>query len=90
LLALEDKCNELSPWTRQDITRQAWRKQLNDASCAWAIDCVMQLGPSADDISLEEEANEDPYTNPTKKQKVEPSSGTSLASIISSTKASKV
>lgn len=86
LLALEDKCNELSPWTRQDITRQAWRKQLNDASCAWAIDCVMQLGPSADDISLEEEANEDPYTNPTKKQKVEPSSGTSLASIISSTK----
>jgi len=89
LFALEEKCNDLSPWTRQDMTREAWRKQLSDASCAWAIDCVMQLGPSADTSPQEDDPSEDQYglTSPTKKQKVEPaSSGTSLANIVNTIK----
>lgn len=48
LLEMEDKCNDLSPWKRHDITRDEWRKQLSDASVAWTQDCSMQLGPSAD------------------------------------------
>ncbi|KAL7541018.1 hypothetical protein ACHAXR_010562 [Thalassiosira sp. AJA248-18] len=87
LFALETKCNNLSPWTRQDISREAWRKQLSDASCAWAVDCVMQLGPSANANSPVEDANEDPYAiTPSKKQKVEPISGTSFANIVTTIK----
>lgn len=80
LIAFEKKCNDLSPWAREDITREAWRKQLSDASCAWAIDCVMQLGRSADDIAGEDGGDE--QLSPTKKQKIEPVSGTSLMSIV--------
>lgn len=92
LLELEEKCNNLSPWARQDIARGAWRKQLTDASCAWAIGCVMQLGPSADESAQEDDASENPYaltydTSPTKKQKIDSeSSGTSLTNIVNSMK----
>jgi len=80
LLSLEDKCNDLSPWAREDMTRMAWRKQLSDASCAWAIDCVLQLGPPVD----EEDSNEgNAQTSPFKKQKVDP---VSLSSIVTTVK----
>lgn len=81
VLALEQKCNELSPWDREDISRQAWRKQLSDTSCAWAIDCVMQLGPSD-----EPNQDSDSLTSPIKKQKVEPASGISVASMVATVK----
>ncbi len=70
LTALEKTCNNLSPWEREDITCKAWHKQLSDASCAWAIDCVMQMGPSAD----EEDSNDgkDSHTSPYKKHYIEP------------------
>lgn len=86
LSALEERCNDLSPWTNQSITREAWRKQLSEASCAWAIDCVMQLGPSAD----EEDSNDgdSALTSPAKKQKIEVASGTSLANIVTTIKLS--
>ena len=48
LLEMEEKCNDLSPWRREDTTRQEWRKQLSDVSVAWTQDCQMQLGPSAE------------------------------------------
>jgi len=88
LLSLEEKCDQLSPWTRNDLTRKAWRKQLSDASYAWAIDCVMQLGPSADTSQQDKYSseNEDALSNPSKKQKVSSASGTSLANIISTLK----
>jgi len=88
LFGLEEKCNELSPWTRQDLTRKAWRKQLRDASCAWVIDCVMQLGPSVDTPEKEDVSSKDNYAflSPTKKQKVELESGTPLSDIISTFK----
>lgn len=88
LFSLEKKCNDLTPWTRQDITREAWRKRLSDASCAWAIDCMMQLGPSADDKGSNGESNALTSPSPTKKQKVEPASGTSLANIVNTVKVS--
>lgn len=90
LSALEEKCNELSPWTREDMTREDWRNQLTDASCAWAIDCVMQLGPSTDTSQPDEDSSKDQsaYESPNKKPKVEVSSGTSLASIIATLKVS--
>jgi hypothetical protein len=82
LTALEKKCNDLSPWDREDITREAWLKQMSDASCAWAIDCVMQMGPSADD----EVSNDSNDTSPNKKQKSEPISGTSYANLVTTIK----
>ena len=86
LIALEKKCNDLSPWEREDITREAWRKQLSDASCAWAIDCVMQMGPSAD----EEDSNDgnDSNTSPYKKHYAEPTSGSSYANLVTTVKVS--
>jgi hypothetical protein len=84
LTALEKKCNDLSPWEREDITREGWRKQLNDASCAWAIDCVMQMGPSAD----EEDSNDgnDSNTSPYKKHYAEQISGSSYANLVTTVK----
>jgi len=84
LTALEKKCNDLSPWEREDITREAWRKQLSDASCAWAIDCVMQMGPSAD----EEDSNDgnDSNTSPYKKNYAEPTPGSSYANLVTTVK----
>lgn len=81
LLSLEQKCNDLSPWDREDVTRGAWRKQLSDASDAWAIDCVMQLGPSVDLVE-----DNDSLTSPVKKQKVELTSGVSVANLIATVK----
>ena len=83
LIALEKKCNDLAPAERHDITCEAWRKQLSDASCAWAIDCVMQLGPSADD---EKSNGCDESETPSKKQKVEPTSGSSYANLVTTVK----
>jgi hypothetical protein len=82
LIALEKKCNDLSSWDREDITREAWLKQMSDASCAWAIDCVMQMGPSAD----EEDSNDADDSCPNKKQKTEPISGTSYANLVTTIK----
>lgn len=84
LLGLEERCNDLSPWARLDITREAWRRQLSDASCAWAVNCVMKLGPSADTLQ-EKDSSESLHTviNPTKKQKVDSvSSRTSHANVV--------
>ena len=73
LLELEAMCHELSPWRRKDMAREAWRKQLSDASTKWAKECVMKIGPSCD-----ERANESPNKDgnnesqsPTKKQRVD-------------------
>jgi hypothetical protein len=62
------KCNGFSPWTRQYITREASSKQFSDASCAWAIEYVMQLSPSADTSPQEDDSSKDQYalTSPTK------------------------
>ncbi len=83
LLSLEQKCNDLSPWDREDVTRGAWRKQLSDASYAWAADCVMQLGPSVDSNE-----DNDSLTSPIKKQKFETTSGASIAGVIATVKVS--
>lgn len=86
LLGLETKCNNLVGWTRQDISRADWRKQLSEASDGWAIDCAMQLGPSAGDSpQADDTAGEQ---SPTKRQKTETASGTSLASLVTSIKVS--
>lgn len=81
LLALEQKCNDLSPWDREDVARGAWRKQLSDASYAWAADCMMHLGPSVDSNE-----DNDSLTSPIKKQKKESISGVSIASLITTVK----
>ncbi|KAL7437218.1 hypothetical protein ACHAXM_005517 [Skeletonema potamos] len=80
LLEMEDKCNDLSPWKRNDATRDEWRKQLSDASVAWAQDCLMQLGPSAD---YDDEATS---PSPNKSQRTE-SLKMSHANIVASIKA---
>jgi len=80
LLEMEDKCNDLSPWKRNDATREEWRKQLSDASVAWAQDCLMQLGPSAD---YDDEATS---PSPNKSQRTE-SLKMSHANIVASIKA---
>lgn len=84
LLTLEGKCNDLSPWANQSTTREIWRKKLSEASCAWAIDCVMQLGPSADAEDADEDGNV--LATPAKKQKVELASGSTLANIVNTIK----
>ena len=86
LFALEKKCNDLSPLERQE--REAWRKQLSDASCAWAIDCVMKLGPAAKEEKSTDGSDTLADPSPAKKQKIEPSSGTSLANIVNTVKVS--
>jgi len=89
LFALEKKCNDLSPWSRQDITREAWRKQLSDASFAWAIDCEMQLGPLADNKKSSSEGSNSTSPSPAKKRKVDPAaSKESLNKIITTVKVS--
>ncbi|KAL7553348.1 hypothetical protein ACHAWF_016624 [Thalassiosira exigua] len=87
LLDLEDKCNNLSPWSRQDITRKAWRKKLSETSSAWVEGCALQLGPSEDMLSHDgSKADTVSTQRATKKQKVERASVTSIASIVATLK----
>lgn len=91
LLDAEETCNDLSPWRRDDISREAWRKQLTDASSTWINECVMQLGPSADDPSSgspnNKSADGDDFSPMTKKQKYDDRRPI-LASVVSTLRAS--
>eukprot|EP00804_Cyclotella_cryptica_P025350 CCRYP_012458-RA/>CCRYP_012458-RA protein AED:0.01 eAED:0.01 QI:2197/1/1/1/1/1/3/103/880 len=73
LLEIEDRCNDLSPWRREDITRDVWRKQLSDASTSWANECVMFLGPSCDESPKDRNGKNDVSEGPTlsKKQRLD-------------------
>ena len=73
LLELEAMCHELSPWRRKDIDREAWRKQLSDASTKWAKECVMRIGPSSDEKPKESPVKDgnSESQSPTKKQRVD-------------------
>jgi hypothetical protein len=84
LTALEEKCNDLSPWKRENITCKAWRKQLSDASCTWAIDCVMQMGLLADEKDSNDGNNS--HMSPYKKHYVESISGSSYVNLFTTIK----
>ncbi|KAL7522817.1 hypothetical protein ACHAWX_007527 [Stephanocyclus meneghinianus] len=73
LLEMEDRCNELSPWRREDITRDVWRRQLSDACTRWAKECVMSLGPSCDESPKERSGKDDENEGPApvKKQRLD-------------------
>ena len=68
-LSMEELCNTLSPWRREDMSREVWRTQLSDVSVNWAKDCVMQLGPAPKEEKEKGGDGEEP--SPSKKQKVD-------------------
>lgn len=72
LLEMEAMCDELSPWKRSDMTRDAWRKQLSDVSTNFARECEMKLGPSPKE-TVKENANDgdSEKQSPAKKPRVD-------------------
>jgi hypothetical protein len=71
LLEMEAMCNELSPWRREDMTRETWRKQLSEVSANWAKECTMKLGPSPKEPTESSSATEGDGESPSKKQRVD-------------------
>jgi histone H1/5 len=73
LLEMEVMCNELSPWRREDMTRDAWRKQLSEVSSNWAKECTLKLGPSPKEPAESSTATDkdSESQSPSKKQKVD-------------------
>ena len=72
LLEMEAMCDELSPWKRKDMTRDAWRQKLSDVSSIFTKECVLKLGPSPKEPAKEDKnVGDSEKQSPTKKQRID-------------------
>jgi len=51
MLSLEDLCNEIVSWEREDISREAWRSAILDVGSAWERGNSYQLGPKVNEMT---------------------------------------